>query len=356
MGLLKTGACFTQELKLPANKVEIAKTFVDCAGSAHIPGDAIPSCNDMAAAINASHQAISIAGQTLSLSNGGGSVTLPDSDAQALSITGNVISLTNGGSVTLPTTAAPVPQVLSVAGNTISLSGGGGSVVSPDAQTLSLAGNVLTISNGNNVTLPAVSVPFATPAETVAGTSTALAVNPADLYARENIAAQTGLGLVLSAIPAPTAGQSPWGVNTLGETLHYAPGVGWKIVDNRYTKEVPILGATAPAGVWGQAAAITAPRAGLLLVNAFIAATTANAGSLATAIFVNGVQKTQTQMDSWGTLGQSSASANIYGCTIHDTPSYVIPVNAGDVITCGAVCSQYPSTLLGGFNRITYLN
>jgi hypothetical protein len=135
MGLLKTGVCFTQELKLPANKVEIAKTFVDCAGSAHIPGDAIPSCNAMAVAITASQQTLSLAGQTLTLSGGG---STPSS--------------------------VLVPGV--------------------GAQALSIAGNVLSISNGNNVTLPAAAVPFATPAETIAGVDTGKALDPADLTAK----------------------------------------------------------------------------------------------------------------------------------------------------------------------------
>ena len=135
-----------------------------------------------------------------------------------------------------------------------------------DAQTLSLAGNTLSLTSGGSVTLPAASVTFATPAETIAGTSTTLAVNPADLYARENIAAQTGLGLVLSAIPAPTASQSNWGVNTLGETLHYMPGVGWKIIDDKYGEY-----ASVSLGGYNGGATITvvrtAPRTGILSVS-----------------------------------------------------------------------------------------
>jgi hypothetical protein len=185
--------------------------------------------------------ALSIAGDQLTIT-GGNTVTLPDSDAQALSISGNVISLTNGGSVTLPTTAAPA------------------------AQTLSISGQNLTISGGNTVVLPAgAATVFATPAETVAGTATALAVNPADLYARENIAAQTGLGLVLSAIPAPTASQSPWGVNTLGETLHYAPGTGWQIVSKLHGETQSLGSNLTPAmGVITDILSFTMPRDGFV--------------------------------------------------------------------------------------------
>jgi hypothetical protein len=210
--ILKTGPCFTSELELNC------PTIVGCVtdlplGPAAVAGTTQVLGKDgqyhtLPAAPVAAVPALSVSGNQLTIA-GGNTVTLPDNDTQDLSISGNVISLTNGGSVTLPTTAAPA------------------------AQTLSISGQNLTISGGNTVVIPAgASTVFATPAETVAGTSTTLAVNPADLVARENIPAQTGLGLVLSAIPAPTAGQSPWGVNTLGETLHYAPGVGWKIVAN----------------------------------------------------------------------------------------------------------------------------
>jgi hypothetical protein len=212
MGLLKTGACFTQELKLPANKVEIAKTFVDCAGSVHIPGDAIPSCDDMAAAITASQQAISISGSTITLSgggstpstaiipaapaaapqtlsisgqnlsiSGGNTVTLPDNDTQDLSIAGNVISLTNGGSVTLPTATAPT---LSVSGQNLTISGGNTVVlpagtVADGSETKVAAGANVTVTGAGTTASPyvvtaasAVSTPMAVEAEYISAKNT----------------------------------------------------------------------------------------------------------------------------------------------------------------------------------------
>jgi hypothetical protein len=105
---------------------------------------------------------------------------------------------------------------------------------------------------------------FATPAQTIAGTATNLIVNPADLYARENIPAQTGLGLVLSAIPAPAANQSNWGTNTLGEILHYMPGVGWQLVNKgAHLTTIGTSGTTAP-GTDYLYASIIAPRDGVV--------------------------------------------------------------------------------------------
>ncbi|WP_284651782.1 beta strand repeat-containing protein [Flavobacterium terrisoli] len=109
-------------------------------------------------------QTLSQVGNTITLSNGGGSVTIlpiedTDTDQQSLGLTGNVLSISNGNSVTLPTVT---PQTLTQSGNTITLSNGGGSVVIPpyidtntDQQSLFLSGQVLSISNGNSVTLPA---------------------------------------------------------------------------------------------------------------------------------------------------------------------------------------------------------
>ncbi|MCF6132828.1 beta strand repeat-containing protein [Flavobacterium wongokense] len=102
-------------------------------------------------------QTISQSGNTVTLSQGGGSIVLPtfnDTDSQSLTLAGNVLTISNGNSVTLPS------QTLTQTGNTVSLSNNGGSFTLPtftdnDGQSLALAGNVLSISNGNSVTLPA---------------------------------------------------------------------------------------------------------------------------------------------------------------------------------------------------------
>jgi hypothetical protein len=110
-------------------------------------------------------QTISISGNTISLSNNGGSITLPtlvDTDQQSLSLIGNTLSISNGNSVVLPTyvDTNTDQQSLSLTDNTLSISNGN-SVVLPtfvdtntDEQSLSLTGNTLSISNGNSVMLP----------------------------------------------------------------------------------------------------------------------------------------------------------------------------------------------------------
>jgi len=111
-------------------------------------------------------QNLSLNGSNLTLSQNGGSVTLPDASAtnelQTISLNGNTVSLSqNGGSFTLPNAS---PQTLSLSGANLSLSGGGGSVTLPDAnsmneiQVLSLSGanqGTLNLSNGGgSVNLP----------------------------------------------------------------------------------------------------------------------------------------------------------------------------------------------------------
>lgn len=70
-------------------------------------------------------QTLSQTGSTVTLSNSGGSFTLPTvTDAQTLGLSSNTLSISNGNSVALPTYPA---QTLSQAGNVVTLSLAGGS-------------------------------------------------------------------------------------------------------------------------------------------------------------------------------------------------------------------------------------
>ncbi len=271
---------------------------------------------------------------------------------------GTNITVTGTGTVASPyvvNAAAATPQTLALVGQTLSLSGGGGAVTIPDsdAQTLSLAGNTLSLTSGGSVTLPAASVTFATPAETIAGTSTTLAVNPADLYARENIAAQTGLGLVLSAIPAPTASQSNWGENTLGETLHYAPGLGWQRVGNLYAaiseKTTPVAVSSTPVTV----ESFTIPRDGVINVEAFYrglvtAVQTAKPNQVRAAVNLNGIQVT--------------FDDEVHGFSGYDVGNNVevnpvrlnINVQAGDILTLAASTTMPQDQTTRVLSRLSY--
>ena len=218
------------------------------------------------------------------------------------------------------------------------------------------AGDLVLGSDAQFHALPAAVVPFATPAETIAGTSTALAVNPADLYARENIAAQTGLGLVLSAIPAPTASQSNWGVNTLGETLHYMPGVGWKVIADQYGTEVIQAGSVATvANVWTTAVSLTMPRAGRIVATGTIHVENnfiyASAGGLA----VNGLIRKANNSSGVGVLGASSASST-YEIRSHNAQlAWTGNVVAGDVLALQAITLVSAGTADSGVLDYTYL-
>ena len=128
----------------------------------------LPNFVEVDGSITNELQTLSQAGNTVTLSNGGGSFNLPtftDTDAQSLALVGNNLTISNGNTVVLPTfvevdgSVTNELQTLSQAGNTVTLSNGGGSFNLPtftdtDAQSLELVGNNLTISNGNTVVLP----------------------------------------------------------------------------------------------------------------------------------------------------------------------------------------------------------
>ncbi|MEL6671098.1 MAG: hypothetical protein AAFR61_02870 [Bacteroidota bacterium] len=121
-------------------------------------------------------QTLTLSGNDISLSRGGGTVSLPaDADAdstnelQTLTLTGNDISLSNGGgTITIPANADADPtnelQTLTLSGTSLSLSNGGGTVALPadgdgdssnEIQSLSISGNNLSLSNGGGtVPLP----------------------------------------------------------------------------------------------------------------------------------------------------------------------------------------------------------
>jgi hypothetical protein len=143
-------------------------------------------------------QTLSQSGNVITLSNGGGSFTLPtftdtDTDAQSLALSGNVLSISNGNSVTLPTFTDTDAQSLTLTGNVLSISNGN-SVTLPaqSPQTLSQSGNTITLSNGGgSFNLPTTSVVAGTNV-TVTGTGTTanpftVSANDTSLYANNGI-------------------------------------------------------------------------------------------------------------------------------------------------------------------------
>ena len=101
-------------------------------------------------------QNLSISGNVITLSNGGGSITLPPNsgtDAQTLSLNGNQLSISNGNTVNIPLgTSYNAGSGININGNTISATDAS---ASNELQSISLNGNQLTLSNsGGTVTLP----------------------------------------------------------------------------------------------------------------------------------------------------------------------------------------------------------
>jgi len=153
---------------LPTGTTYTAGSGISISGSNQISATDVSNTNEI--------QTLSLAGNQITLSNGGGMVNLPaevdgsiTNEIQALSISGNQLSLSNGGGmVTLPAevdgSITNEIQALSISGNQLSLSNGGGMVTLPaevdgsitnEIQALSISGNQLTLSiGGGMVTLP----------------------------------------------------------------------------------------------------------------------------------------------------------------------------------------------------------
>jgi hypothetical protein len=143
-------------------------------------------------------QTLSQSGNTITLSSGGGSFTLPtftDTDAQSLALSGNVLSISNGNSVTLPNFVDTDTdgQNLTLTGNVLSISNGNSVTLPVDVpQTLSQSGNTITLSNGGgSFNLPTTSVTAGTNV-TVTGMGTAtspyvVSANDTSIYANNGI-------------------------------------------------------------------------------------------------------------------------------------------------------------------------
>ena len=116
----------------------------------------IPDFSEIDESITNEIQTITLNGNTVSLSLGGGSITLPtlvDKDEQTLALTGNILTISNGNSVTLPTYTNTDSQSLSISGNTVSISGGN-SITIPTPTFAIIPGTNTSITGNGSTTTP----------------------------------------------------------------------------------------------------------------------------------------------------------------------------------------------------------
>jgi hypothetical protein len=357
MSLLKTGACFTAELELNCPTI-VACVAALPVGPSAVAGDLVLGPDNMyhalpAAPVPNGSETKVVAGTNTTVTGSGTTASPYVVSAAAAAVPdGSETKVTGGANVTITgagTVASPY-VVAAVAGAT------------PDgSETKVVAGANTTVTGAGTTASPyvvnAAAVPFATPAQTIVGTSTTLAVNPADLYARENIPAQTGLSNNVAAIPAPTAGQSPWGVNALGETLHYAPGLGWKIVSDQYTQEIIAANVAVVANTWTATANFPAPRAGLVVVTYTAQIESTNYTAQSGSIFVNGVLKAYDNNNQTGPTGvvvNSTPETHGYRAT-NSAVSWTGRVAAGDLIQGMGISINFDGTVIDGKFAISYI-
>ncbi len=359
--LLKTGACFTAELELNCPTI-VACVAALPVGAPAVAGDLVLGPDNQyhalpAAPVPNGSETKVVAGTNTTVTGSGTTASPYIVSAAAAAVPdGSETKVTGGANVTITgagTVASPY-VVAAVAG-----------AIPDGSETKVVAGANTTVTGAGTTASPYIvnadTVPFATPAQTITGTSTTLAVNPADLYARENISAQTGLSNDVTAIPAPTASQSPWGVNLLGETLHYAPGIGWQIVSNMHQESTATYTNSAPTqGSWVLGATVTAPRAGKVIITGWAEANINNPGTgivigSAVGIAKNGSVIQQHNVGSIspvGTLAANSSSGNSPS-DIHFSITYAGVVAAGDTFSAaGLVFSDW--TIANNI-QITYI-
>ncbi|MDI9258526.1 hypothetical protein [Flavobacterium sedimenticola] len=162
-------------------------------------------------------QTISMSGNTISLSNGGGSVTIPsftDTDAQTLSITGNVLSISNGNSVVLPNHG---PQTITQNGAIVTLSNGGGSFTLP--QTVVQAGTNVTVTGTGTAASPYI-------VSAAAGTDTSLYANNGIINQATTTAGNRVVDMNNSNIWFNTANSTSNGKIYLGSSTAYPNTTG----------------------------------------------------------------------------------------------------------------------------------
>ncbi len=186
-------------------------------------------------------QMITISGQVVTLSGGGGSITIPsvggsqvNSDwaassgvAQILNkpvIPSNQTLSYNSGTGVLGISAGnsvTIPNLVYVAGSGISISGSTITNTAPNSnQSLSISGNQLSISAGNTVTLPSQS--FQTPVYVSAATLNTSATPNADTY----ILAATTTTINLTAATSEPLGKSlGFKIFGRGSALNFTGGV-----------------------------------------------------------------------------------------------------------------------------------
>ena len=206
-------------------------------------------------------QTLALVGQNLSIA-GGNTVTLPDKDQQTLSLSGNTVSITGGNSITLnPNDADADPknelQTISKSGSTITLSQSGGSVTDSDNQNLSVSGSTLSISSGNSVTLPDGS--STNELQTLGQTSNkgtitlsqggGLVTLPDSSASNElQTISKTGSTITLSQSGGSVTDSDNQNLSVSGSTLSISSGNSVTLPDGSSTNELQTLGQTSGKG------------------------------------------------------------------------------------------------------------
>jgi hypothetical protein len=210
--------------------------------------------------------------------------------------------------------------------------------------------------------------PYATAAQSQAGTSLNTIINPADLFARENIPISFTATNQVSTTAAPLAGESYLRRNSLNEVYRWIPSGGfpypphWELIASGFsattgtpTTSVP----NTPAGTVATIATLTVPRSGTISLSgrtSFFAGNPAVGVITQTAAHIrkNGV------VVAAGAGSGTSQAADAVGDPVHYfgfNPSIAsLTVTANDVLTLTIVSTTQPITPnVGDPTNLTYV-
>jgi hypothetical protein len=221
-----------------------------------ISGNTITNTGDNDNSSTNELQTISLSNNTLTLSQNGGSITLPTTvgttytagngisiannaisatdpsvtnELQTISLSNNTLTLSqNGGSITLPTTVGTTYTAgngISIANNAISASDPS---VTNELQTISLSNNILSLSqNGGSITLPTGGTTYTAGSGISIANNTISATDPSITNELQTISLSNNT-LTLSqnggSVILPTGGTSQW--TNSGTNIYFSNNVG----------------------------------------------------------------------------------------------------------------------------------
>ena len=370
--MLLHDTCLPVELAKPANQTVIAATFKDCNGADLTPGTQLLKCSDLPAAADGSETKVTPGANV--------TVTGTGTTASPYVVTANIPAATTDCPAVvacidaLPLGPTAVPGTTRVLGDDMQyhLLPIQATAAAPDgSETKVTAGTNVTVTGTGTTASPyvvnAAAAAVADGSETKVTAGTNVTVTGSGTTAAPYVvnAAAAGAPTLGTGVPAtgPTAAPVDpnvrnFATSVIGENWEYLPGLGWRVVSDRYTREViNAIPAVLTANTPTLKASTIAPRAGTIIATGFVAATNGNYNSIGASLTINGVVKCSNAVDIIGPTGGSAAGGAVSSAaSLSAIGAFTGVVAAGDVIGMSVNSVGSNGTHNGSIIRITYIN